>query len=258
MNFAIMNFVLSGAIGIVGILTLQKVSVKKEIIFALLPLLFALHQFTQGFVWLGLNDLVDYNTLHTAETIFVFYAQGLLQFLVPLAIWLLEPNGTRKSMIGFLVVLGAVLTLYTLWGLYTYPTSVSILNSALVYVNPATKHFWVAALYILTTCGSLILSSSIAIQLFGFLNLFGITVVHLLKPYAFTSVWCLYAAVVSVILYFYFIERRVAFLKKLKEKESVLSEKLEMELNTLQKRAPLIHKKALNYFQNVVKKSKKL
>jgi len=258
MNFAIMNFVLSGAIGIIGILTLRKVSVAKEIIFALLPLLFALHQFTQGFVWLGLNNLTDANTLQIAKTIFIFYAQGLLQFLVPLAIWLLEPQGTRKTIIGILTVLGAILTIYTLWGLYMYPTSVSIQNSALVYVNPATKHFWVAALYILTTCGSLIFSSSIAIQLFGLLNLFGITVVHLLKPYAFTSVWCLYAAVVSVVLYFYFIERRVAFLNNLKEREYALSEKLEIELTQLQEKAPIVHKKAIDYFQSMIEKSRRL
>jgi len=252
-NFAIMNFVLSGAIGIIGILTLTKVSEKKEILFALLPLLFALHQFTQGFVWLGLNGFVDENTLKTAKNIFVFYAQGLLQFLVPFAIFLLEPRGTRKNIIALLSILGGILTIYTLWGLYNYPTSVSIQNSAIIYANPVTKHFWVAALYILTTCGSLILSSSIAIQLFGVLNLLGITIVHLLKPYAFTSVWCLYAAVVSVVLYFYFIERRVAFLKNLKEQEYALSEKLETELISLQKKAPSVQKKAMEYFQNIKK-----
>ncbi len=258
MNFAIMNFVLSGAIGIIGILTLRKISVAKEILFALFPLLFALHQFTQGFVWLGVNNLVDADTLNIAKTVFIFYAQGLLQFLVPFAIWLLEPQGTRKSIIGALAILGAVLTVYTLWGLCTYPTSVFMQDNALVYINPATKHFWVAALYILTTCGSLILSSSISIQLFGLLNLFGITVVHLFKPYAFTSVWCLYAAVVSVVLYFYFIERRVTFLNNLREQEYALSEKLEIELIELQEKAPLVHKKARDYFQNIMEKSRRL
>jgi hypothetical protein len=40
--FAVLNFTLSGAIGLVGILTLQKVSTPNEVPFALLPLLFCL------------------------------------------------------------------------------------------------------------------------------------------------------------------------------------------------------------------------
>jgi hypothetical protein len=35
-------------------------------------------------------------------------------------------------------------------------------------------------------------------------NLVGLLVVMLVKRYAFTSVWCAYAAVVSIIIYFFF------------------------------------------------------
>jgi hypothetical protein len=38
----------------------------------------------------------------------------------------------------------------------------------------------------------------------GWINLVGLLVVALVRRYAFTSVWCAYAAVVSVIIYFFF------------------------------------------------------
>ena len=246
--FAILNFTLSGAIAVVGILTLRKASTPNEVVFASLPLLFALHQFTQGFVWLGMYHLIEPRALKIAEGIFVFYAQGFLQFLVPFALWLIEPSGIRKNMIGILTILGAVLMVYTMWGLSVQPTSVTIENHALVYDNPWTHKVWVALVYVLTTCGSLILSSSIAIQLFGWLNLFGLTVVYLLKPYAFTSLWCLYAAAVSVLLYFYFVERRITFLQKLKEKEHDLGSELEGELRGLKSRYPHLRKKLRQKF----------
>jgi hypothetical protein len=249
MEFAILNFVLSGAIFVVSILTLQKVSTAKEVVFALLPLFFALHQFTQGFVWLGLNGLIKPRALHMAEGIFVFYAQGLLQFLVPLAIWLLEPKGMRRNLIAILTLIGAVLTAYTLWGLSIQPTTVYIQHNALVYINPVTKHFWVAMIYILTTCGSLILSSSISIQLYGMLNLIGIVLVRIFKPYAFTSVWCLYAAVLSVVLYFHFLERRIAFLRQLRTDEYGWSEKLSDELLRLEKRVPQLYSFIVGRFE---------
>jgi len=253
MFFAVLNFTLSGAIAIVGILTLRKVSTPNEVVFASLPFLFALHQFTQGFVWLGMDHLIGERALHMAEDIFVFYAQGFLQFLVPFALWLIEPAGIRKTLIGLLTLLGALLMVYTLWGLSLHPTRVWVEHNALVYDNPWTDKLWVALIYVLTTCGSLILSSSIAIQLFGWLNLLGLTVIYLVKPYAFTSIWCLYAAAISVLLYFYFVERRIAFLQEIKEKESGLSASLEKELYGLSCRYPRLRRKLQRRFGTVRK-----
>ncbi len=238
MFFAILNFTLSGAIFAVGIMTLRKVSSPNEVVFASLPLLFSIHQFTQGFVWLGMNGLIGERALHMAETLFVFYAQGLLQFLVPLAIWLIEPKGVRKQILFILMILGGFLTAYALWKLSIIPTKVSIVDGVLEYDNPATRQVWLALGYIVTTCGALILSSSVSIQLFGWLNLLGLTIVYLVKPYGFTSLWCLYAAGVSVLLYFYFVERRIAFLQKIKRREKGLNKKFTKELNRLEQFYP--------------------
>ncbi len=252
MFFAVSNFVLSGAIAVIGIMTLRKVSSANEVVFASLPLLFALHQLSQGFVWLGTFHLIEPRAMHLAEGIFVFYAQGLLQFLVPLSIWLLEPSGPRKDLIGVLMAAGGMLTAYTIWGLSVQPTTVSIVDGVLNYENPWTDHIWIAAIYILTTCGSLILSSSIAIQLFGWLNLIGLILVYIFIPAGFTSVWCLYAAVISVLLYFYFVERRIAFLQELKAKAKKyrLDKVLEKELSTLEKRYPDFRRKVLSRFHS--------
>ena len=233
MYFAIFNFLFSGIIGIVGIRTLRRVSSPNEVVFASLPLLFALHEFTQGFVWLGVYGYTNPRALEIAETLFVFYAQGLLQFIVPLAIWLIEPQGTRKNIIHILMIIGALLSAYTLWGLSVQPTTVSLKNHLLYYVNPTTDHHWVGIIYILTTCGSLLLSSNISIRLFGWLNILGINLVYWLVPDGVTSLWCLYAALVSTILYLHFVKRRIAFLEIVKNNENQWGDKLEKELDKL-------------------------
>ncbi|MFZ1863430.1 MAG: DUF6629 family protein, partial [Polyangiales bacterium] len=190
MFFIIANFTFSGVIAVVGILTLTKVSKPKEVLFASLPMLFALHQFTQGIVWLGLYELTSPGTLHVAETVFVFYAQAALPFLVPLAIWLQEPKSTQRNLIAILVIFGGLLMLYVTWGLSVEPTTVSIEHHTLVYSNPSTSHLRIALAYILTTCGPLLLSRSAAIQLFGWLNVLGLVAVYMIAQYAFTSLWC--------------------------------------------------------------------
>jgi hypothetical protein len=234
--FAVLNFTISGAIAFVGILTLMKVSTPREVLFALLPLLFALHQFVEGFVWLGVGGHIDKRALDIAAGYFIYYAQGVLPFLVPLSLWLIEKVKWRKRLIGILTILGLVLAVYTMYGLATVPSSVSVVNNVLYYKNPTTNNIYVGVTYILTTCGSLMLSSSISIAIFGLLNLIGLIVIYLLRPYGFTSLWCLYAAVVSGMLYFYFIERRIEFLQDLQIKRKEFSKKLELELEHLKKK----------------------
>src|ERR1700689_425877 len=46
------NFVGSTVLGAVGVVPLTKVKHRRELLFAALPLLFAIHQFIEGFVWL--------------------------------------------------------------------------------------------------------------------------------------------------------------------------------------------------------------
>jgi len=242
MFFIVANFTLAGVLLVIGALTLKKVSRPAELVFASLPLLFGLHQFTQGLVWLGLYDMASTRTLHVASMLFVFYAQAILPFWVPLAIWLLEPRGSRRHSIAALLVVGGLLMAYVAWGLSQTPTQVFISHYSLVYFNPHTEHLWVALVYVLTTCGSLILSRSVAIQLFGWLNLIGLLAVYLIARYSFTALWCLYAALVSVILYLHFIERRITFLRALQRGEAHLESELEDELDKLIKLFPRLRK----------------
>ena len=86
------NFVGSGVLGTVGVITLTKVKHKRELLFVALPVLFAVHQFTEGFVWLGLDGILSPAVAHDMGAAFMLYAQGFLPFLVPLSVLLFEPD----------------------------------------------------------------------------------------------------------------------------------------------------------------------
>jgi len=198
------NFVGSGVLGAVGVVTLTKVKHRRELLFASLPTLFAVHQFIEGFVWLGLDGILSPTVTHNMGAAFVIYAQGLLPFLIPLSVMLFEQTRARRRTMLPFVILGTLLTLYMLWGLAAYPLQVSVLGNSIVYVNYATNMTWVAVLYVLATCGSLFFSKVRAMVLFGAANLIILLTVMAVKRYAFTSLWCAYAAVASVIILAYF------------------------------------------------------
>src|SRR5271163_3132423 len=105
------NFTGSGVLGAIGVVTLTRVKHRRELLFASLPTLFAIHQFTEGFVWLGLDGVLSPKVTHDMGAAFVLYAQGLLPFLLPLSVLLSEPTvKARRRMLPFLIV-GTLTTL---------------------------------------------------------------------------------------------------------------------------------------------------
>jgi uncharacterized protein DUF6629 len=198
------NFVGSGVLGAVGVVTLTKIKHRREILFASLPVLFAIHQFIEGFVWLGLDGVLSPAVAHDMGAAFMLYAQGLLPFLLPLSVLLFEPNGkSRKRMLPFLI-LGGATTLYILWALTAYPLELYIRGDSIVYINQATNNIAVAVFYVIATCGSLFFSKIKMMVVFGAANLAILLIVMEVKRYAFTSLWCAYAAVANLIILAYF------------------------------------------------------
>ena len=198
------NFVGSSALGIIGAVTLTKVKHRRELLFAALPMLFAVHQFIEGFVWLGLDGILSPAVAHDMGAAFMLYAQGLLPFLLPLSVLLFEPDAkSRKRMRPFLG-LGIATALYILWALTAYPLQVYVRENSIVYINQATNNTAVAVLYVIATCGSLFVSKIKPMIIFGAANLAILLIVMEVKRYAFTSLWCAYAAIASLIILAYF------------------------------------------------------
>jgi hypothetical protein len=198
------NFVGSGVLATVGVATLTKVKHRRELLFASLPTLFAIHQFIEGFVWLGLDGMMSPKVTHNMGAAFMLYAQGLLPFLLPLSVLLFESDAkSRRRMVPFLV-LGSLTTLFILWALTAYPTEIFVKGSSIVYINQATNNITVAIFYVIATCGSLLFSKVKDMVIFGWANMAILLAVMAVKRYAFTSLWCAYAAVASVIILAYF------------------------------------------------------
>lgn len=199
----------SGVLGAIGVATFARVKHKRELLFAALPTFFAIHQFIEGFVWLGLDGILSPAVTHGMGLAFAVYAQGLLPILMPLSVVLFEPDGKgRRRMLPFLA-LGMVTGLYMLWALLAFPLRIYIQQNSIVYVNDGTNYTTLAAFYIIATCGSLFFSKVRPMVLFGAANLAILLIVMAVKRYAFTSLWCAYAAIASVIILAYFWRSRM-------------------------------------------------
>ena len=198
------NFTGSGVLATIGVVTLTQVKHRRELLFAAVPTLFAIHQFIEGFVWLGLDGMLSPAVTHDMGAAFMLYAQGLLPFLMPLSVLLFEPDARSRGRMWPFLAIGGLTALYILWALTSYPTQISVHDHSIVYINPATNNMAVAVFYVIATCGSLLFSKVRDMVIFGIANLVILLVVMGVKRYAFTSLWCAYAAIASVIILAYF------------------------------------------------------
>src|ERR1700678_373438 len=121
---AVANFTGSGVLGTIGVVTLTKVKHRRELLFAAFPTMFAVHQFIEGFVWLGLDGILSPKGTHDMGAGDNLFAQGLLPFLMPLGVMLCEQTRVRRRAMLPFVILGASTTLYMLWALMTYPLQI--------------------------------------------------------------------------------------------------------------------------------------
>ena len=191
----------------VGALCLREVRTARELPFASLPLLFALHQLTEALVWHGASGYVSPGVQQAAALVYVLFALPVLPLLVPLAVLLLEPKGRRTRVAPF-VGLGAVVAAYLLWAVLDGPVRVREEPHALVYdVDLKNGVMW-AVLYVVAVIGPSVLSGYPSIVAFGVLNLVGLTVVAVVYVQAFASLWCVYAALTSVLVAVHMVLRR--------------------------------------------------
>nr|WP_237392550.1 DUF6629 family protein [Aurantiacibacter rhizosphaerae] len=185
----------------------------REVLLASMPLLFALHQFIEGFVWLGLGGTIGDLALQNSSLLFILYAQAILPFLMPLSVLLIEQPGWRRTVISVIVAIAFGLMIYMTYGVMGFQTQVAAEHHSIAYRNAETESLVTGGLYIFVTCGALILSGHKVVRWFGILNLIGLSVVALVKQYAFSSVWCLYAAIISVMLYWQFSQGNIRWMR---------------------------------------------
>ena len=198
------SFTAAAVIAGIGIATLRHVREPRSLLFASVPLLFAVHQLCEGFVWLGLTGQIGQLALEHVAFLFMVYALAILPLLMPTAVVLMEPAGWRRQVILGLAAVGALVCGWDLVGLISYPSTACVEQHSIAYRNPMTSNMLISYLYILATCGALLLSTHRVVRSFGVLNVIGLTITHLVKTYAFASVWCFYAASVSGMIYWQF------------------------------------------------------
>ena len=197
------SFTAGAALTAVGGVTVHKSRGWTELPIALVPLLFGIQQITEGALWLSLRHHLP--LLQTWATyVFSMFSHVLWPIFIPFAILLVETSRRRRKAIGVFQVLGLGVGLYLLVLLIRFPVTAHVLGRSIFYESPHFYILGVLAVYLLATCATGMFSSHRCINAFGALAFVLAIAAYQVSVQTFVSVWCFFAAVLSLLIYAHF------------------------------------------------------
>lgn len=197
------SFAAGAVIAIAGIATTAKVSKPSQRLFASIPFLFAIQQIAEGFLWLTLQNQ-DQVILQKINTyLFLIPADVLWPVLIPLSILLMEENGKKLRIIRFFLYAGILLSLYYSICMLLFRVDPVIINCHIYYGGSFPGKLMLPAflLYITVTIVPLFISTVKRMYIFGILMFVACVVSVIFYTLNVTSVWCFFAALLSVVIY---------------------------------------------------------
>jgi hypothetical protein len=189
-------------VGVVGIDALRHVRKPHQIALAATPLLLALHEIDESFVWWGLHGQVSWPVEHAA--IYVFLAIAfVLPFWVPFATLGVETKVQRRRWMQAFLVVGTVTTVALLIAVVRGPVGAAIDGSHIAYTADISYADILVVLYVVATCGACLVASNKWLVLLGLANLSAVIALGWITFTGFTSLWCAWAAMTSIAIAIY-------------------------------------------------------
>ena len=199
------SFVAGGVLAATGGLTLARAKTKEELPLASIPLLFGIQQTIEGVIWISFGR----PALNAAMTYaYLMFAYVLWPIFIPLVFLLIETNSVRKNILKVLSLLGFVMGMYLLYFVFADPGKAHIVNQSIAYDYRHLHKLLPLTLYVVVTCGSGLVSIQKTVNVFAIAALLSFLLTYWFFNTTFISVWCFFAAVLSVLIYAYFTRRR--------------------------------------------------
>jgi hypothetical protein len=194
------SFIAGTSLCAIGVATVKKVEARNELPFAMIPLLFGIQQLTEGVIWLTFSH--DAPLLKQTMTyLYSIFSHALWPMYVPFAMGVMEAVRWRKKAIFAFEAAGVIVGLYLLYFIVTSPVVAEVVGSHIVYVSP---HFYLIPMivfYLAATCVSCFFSSHGFVRLFGVLALLSYIAAYVIHVEALVSIWCFFAAILSLLIY---------------------------------------------------------
>jgi hypothetical protein len=187
----------------------QKNPSKSELMFTSIPLLFAVQQMCEGFLWISLA----YTLLSTYLTIavqmlsmygFLFFAYGVWPAWIPIAAWMMEKDSSKRLIFYILMALGLFTSTALILALTQFPVTAMVSRNHIQYMVEIPMMFQATGMvaYLISVIIPFLLSERVAVKIFGAAIAAAYALTCLFYFTTLTSVWCFFSAILSAGIWF--------------------------------------------------------
>ncbi len=195
-------------LSVIGVASLIKVQHPRQIMFASIPLIFAVQQIAEGFLWLTLPNPSYFYLQQFITYIFLFFAQVLWPAWVPIAILLFDKESKRKKLQKILVGIGLLVSICLAYLLISYHVQAKIIGHHISYKQFYTASFSIygGIFYIIATIAPAFFSHIKRMWMFGTTILISYFITLIFYEHYVVSVWCFFASIISISIFLIMLE----------------------------------------------------
>jgi len=193
------SFIAGAGLSLFGIYTLQSAT-KRTVYLRAIPLMFGIQQLFEGVVWVtqGRPEYAQYNMIGCYG--FLFFAFFAWPIWTPFALQRIETDEKRKRMIFGLMMAGAVVSTLLAWGVIMLGVHPTITCNHIEYIGqwPTIFEIPLTAWYCLATLAPFFIMKKRMFHIIGLLGVLSVVITIMAYYQWFTSVWCFFAAILSI------------------------------------------------------------
>lgn len=198
------SFIAGAALAVTGVASVSQVRKPAHLVFAFLPLIFAIQQVCEGFVWLSLSHTAFLEWHNFAKYAFLIFAQIVWPFWIPLAFLSIERLPERRKIIRYFLFAGIAVSMMLAYRLVFSPAIAQIDGCHISYnigtttvLQIVTGILYIAAIVVAPFFSSWKRAITLAVA-----NVVSLVVTQVFFEVYLISVWCFFAAVQSVLVFF--------------------------------------------------------
>ena len=175
---------------------------KSRVMISIVPFLFGVQQLAEGIIWQTMGQNTSWLPRQYAILTFLGFALAVWPSFIPWAIFYVETDIKRKNILRFLGRFGFFVSVLAGWILLTSDLSAYSVGHGLTYRIANFPRHWPAEieffLYVVPTMLPFFVSTLQEIKKAGYLTFAAMLITLIVNQEALASVWCFFAALISI------------------------------------------------------------
>ena len=196
------SFVSGSVLTVAGAISLSSAKKNNQKLFAAIPMIFGIQQFLEGLLWLVLPDPTNKEAIRLFTLLFLFFAQVVWPLWVPLSVWVYEEDVKRKNTLFIFLIIGIIVAGYLAFCILNFDVAAVMKEHHIQYQLSFIQKIvpisgW---LYFVTTVIPPFISTCHRMRILGTIIFLSYVVSKIYFNDYLISVWCFFAAVLSVLV----------------------------------------------------------